>query len=100
MGCYSALTLLTLPLPLTLTLTLTITLTLALPLPLAPTLTPTLTLSRWAAGCTLYELYTGKIMFQGTSNNMMLKVIQEVKGKMPHKLIRKGDPPPDPNPQP
>ena len=39
-------------------------------------------------------------MFQGTSNNMMLKVIQEVKGKMPHKLIRKGDPPPDPNPQP
>merc|ERR1712008_537051 len=26
----------------------------------------------------------------GNSNNMMLKVIQEVKGKMPHKLIRKG----------
>ena len=44
----------------------------------------------WAAGCTLYELYTGKIMFQGNSNNMMLKLIQEVKGKMPHKLIRKG----------
>ena len=44
----------------------------------------------WAGSCTIYELYTGKIMFQGTSNNMMLKVIQEVKGKMPHKLIRKG----------
>ena len=29
-------------------------------------------------------------MVQGTSNNMMLKVIQEVKGKMPHKLIREG----------
>ena len=39
---------------------------------------------------TLFELYTGKIMFQGNSNNMMLKLIQEVKGKMPNKLIRKG----------
>ena len=42
----------------------------------------------WAAGVTLYELYTGKIMFQGVSNNQMLKLIQEIKGKMPHKLIR------------
>ena len=44
----------------------------------------------WAAGCTLFELSTGKIMFMGNSNNMMLKLIQEVKGKMPHKIIRKG----------
>mmetsp|Transcript_4462 Transcript_4462/g.9745 ORF Transcript_4462/g.9745 Transcript_4462/m.9745 type:complete len:206 (-) Transcript_4462:341-958(-) len=44
----------------------------------------------WAAGVTLYELYTGKIMFMGQSNNQMLKLIQEVKGKMPNKLIRKG----------
>ena len=44
----------------------------------------------WAAGVTLYELYTGRIMFQGGSNNQMLKLIQEVKGKMPQKLIRKG----------
>ncbi|KAL1495496.1 hypothetical protein AB1Y20_016861 [Prymnesium parvum] len=44
----------------------------------------------WAAGVSLFELYTGKIMFQGTSNNHMLKLIQEIKGKMPHKLIRKG----------
>ena len=44
----------------------------------------------WAAGVTLYELYTGRIMFQGNSNNMMLKLIQDIKGKMPHKLIRKG----------
>jgi serine/threonine-protein kinase PRP4 len=43
----------------------------------------------WAAGVTLFELATGKIMFQGTSNNSMLKLIQEVKGKMPKKLIRK-----------
>jgi len=44
----------------------------------------------WAAAVTIFELYTGKIMFQGNSNNMMLKLIQEIKGKMPHKLIRKG----------
>jgi serine/threonine-protein kinase PRP4 len=44
----------------------------------------------WAAGVTLFELYTGKIEFMGSSNNQMLKLIQEVKGKMPHKLIRKG----------
>ena len=44
----------------------------------------------WAAAVSIFELYTGKIMFQGTSNNAMLKLIQEVRGKMPHKLIRKG----------
>jgi serine/threonine-protein kinase PRP4 len=44
----------------------------------------------WAAAVSIFELFTGKIMFQGKSNNEMLKQIQEVKGKMPHKLIRKG----------
>lgn len=44
----------------------------------------------WAAAATIYELYTGKIMFQGNSNNSMLKLMQEIKGKMQHKLIRKG----------
>ena len=49
-----------LALTLTLTLALALILSLALPLPLISTLTHTLSLSRWAAGCTLYELYTGK----------------------------------------
>jgi len=44
----------------------------------------------WAAGTTIFELFTGKIQFMGQSNNQMLKLIQEVKGKMPNKLIRKG----------
>jgi len=44
----------------------------------------------WAAGATIFELSTGKILFMGQSNNMMIKLFQEVKGKMPHKLIRKG----------
>ena len=30
----------------------------------------------WAVAVTIYELYTGKIMFPGKSNNEMLKLIQ------------------------
>ncbi|KFM81362.1 Serine/threonine-protein kinase PRP4-like protein, partial [Stegodyphus mimosarum] len=44
----------------------------------------------WSVGCTLYELYTGKIMFPGKSNNQMLKNFMDLKGKFPNKLIKKG----------
>ncbi|XP_032675999.1 serine/threonine-protein kinase PRP4 homolog [Odontomachus brunneus] len=44
----------------------------------------------WSVGCTIYELYTGKIMFSGKTNNQMLKYFMDLKGKMPNKLIRKG----------
>ncbi|RXG69374.1 Serine/threonine-protein kinase PRP4-like protein [Armadillidium vulgare] len=44
----------------------------------------------WSAACTIYELYTGKIMFPGKTNNQMLKLFMDLKGKMPNKLIRKG----------
>uniref|UniRef100_A0A2R5L9A7 Serine/threonine-protein kinase PRP4 homolog n=2 Tax=Ornithodoros turicata TaxID=34597 RepID=A0A2R5L9A7_9ACAR len=44
----------------------------------------------WSVGCTLYELYTGKIMFPGKSNNQMLKFCMDLKGKFPNRLIRKG----------
>ncbi|CAN7992021.1 unnamed protein product, partial [Ixodes hexagonus] len=44
----------------------------------------------WSVGCTLYELYTGKIMFAGKSNNQMLKFCMDLKGKFPNRLIRKG----------
>ncbi|CAO1323233.1 unnamed protein product [Diamesa hyperborea] len=44
----------------------------------------------WSAGCTLYELYTGKILFSGKSNNQMLKCFMDLKGKIPNKIIRKG----------
>lgn len=45
----------------------------------------------WSVGCTIYELYTGKIMFSGKTNNQMLKFFMDLKGKMPNKLIRKGN---------
>ncbi|CAO1636572.1 unnamed protein product [Parajaminaea phylloscopi] len=44
----------------------------------------------WSIGCTLYELYTGKILFPGRSSNQMLLLIQELKGKFTAKQIRKG----------
>jgi len=44
----------------------------------------------WSTGCTIYELYTGKILFSGKSNNQMLKFFMDLKGKIPNKIIRKG----------
>ena len=44
----------------------------------------------WSVGCTIYELYTGKILFPGKSNNEMLKLMMEVKGKMPHRVAKRG----------
>jgi serine/threonine-protein kinase PRP4 len=46
-------------------------------------------LDLWSVACTLYELYTGKILFSGKTNNEMLKLMMDVKGKVPNKLIKK-----------
>ncbi|KAI8446065.1 kinase-like domain-containing protein, partial [Phakopsora pachyrhizi] len=43
----------------------------------------------WSIGCTLYELYTGKILFPGRSNNHLLLLIMELKGKFNSKLLKK-----------
>ena len=43
----------------------------------------------WSVGCVLYELYTGKILFDGKNNNEMLYKIQEIKGKIHHKMLKK-----------
>lgn len=45
----------------------------------------------WSVGCTLYELYTGKILFTGRNNNQMLRSIMECRGKFSHKLLRKAE---------
>merc|ERR1712168_895171 len=44
----------------------------------------------WSTACTIYELHTGKIMFAGKTNNEMLKLMMDIKGKIPNKIIRKG----------
>ncbi|KAI6210900.1 PRP4 pre-mRNA-processing factor 4-like protein [Aphelenchoides besseyi] len=43
----------------------------------------------WSVAVTLYELYTGRIMFRGHSNNQMLKFIMDLRGKPPNKIIRR-----------
>jgi len=44
----------------------------------------------FAMGCTLCELFIGKILFQGRTNNDMIRLFMEVKGKIPHKIIKSG----------
>ncbi|KAI9675824.1 MAG: U4/U6 small nuclear ribonucleoprotein prp4 [Trizodia sp. TS-e1964] len=43
----------------------------------------------WSIGCTLYELYTGKILFTGRTNNQMLRSIMDCRGKFSVKMLRK-----------
>ncbi|OQR92597.1 hypothetical protein THRCLA_08669 [Thraustotheca clavata] len=43
----------------------------------------------WSIGCCVYEMYTGKVMFPGQTNNDMLKLFMEVKGRFPSKLLRR-----------
>jgi hypothetical protein len=37
-------------------------------------------------GVCLFEIFTGHVMFPGRSNNEMLKLMMEVKGKVPNKV--------------
>lgn len=43
----------------------------------------------WSVACTLFELYTGKILFPGRSNNQMLRLMMELKGRFPFKLLKR-----------
>jgi len=47
------------------------------------------TIDTWSVGCTLAEIFTGKILFPGKSNNEMLRMIMEYRGKIPKKMLRK-----------
>ena len=41
----------------------------------------------WSVGSVIYELFTGKILFPGKTNNEMLKLIMDVKGPFPKKML-------------
>ncbi|CAM6006134.1 unnamed protein product [Sphagnum balticum] len=47
------------------------------------------TIDLWSVGVTIYELYTGQIMFPGRSNNEMLKYFMDWRGRFSAKHIRK-----------
>lgn len=42
----------------------------------------------WSVAVSLYELFTGHLMFPGRSNNEMLKLFMSVKGRFPTKQLR------------
>eukprot|EP01041_Mallomonas_annulata_P008503 gene8503-17536_t len=42
----------------------------------------------WSIGVCFYELFTGHVMFPGRTNNDMLKLMMEVKGRFPNKMLR------------
>jgi serine/threonine-protein kinase PRP4 len=44
----------------------------------------------WSVGCTIFELYTGKILFPGRDNNQMLKLHMDLAGRFPVRMIRRG----------
>ena len=44
----------------------------------------------WAVGCTIYELYSGQILLPGRSNNEMLRLMMDLKGPFPKKMLKKG----------
>lgn len=44
----------------------------------------------WSIGVTLYEIYTQKYLFDGTTNNEMLKLIMDVRGKFNKKMLQSG----------
>ena len=41
----------------------------------------------WAVCASLYELFTGHVMFPGRTNNEMLRLMMAVKGRFPNKLV-------------
>ncbi|KAI3378158.1 hypothetical protein SNEBB_009138 [Seison nebaliae] len=43
----------------------------------------------WSTGVTVFELYTSRIMFRGESNNEMLRLIQQARGRIPIKVLRR-----------
>ena len=44
----------------------------------------------WSLGCCVFEIFTGRILFNGKSNNGMLKKMMEYKGPFPKKMIKRG----------
>ena len=43
----------------------------------------------WSAGVTLFELFTGQILFDGRNNSEILKQIIQIRGRPNQKLLKK-----------
>jgi len=45
----------------------------------------------WSTACSIFEMYTGKLLFTGRSNNEMLKQMMQLKGPIVSKVLRKSE---------
>jgi len=45
----------------------------------------------WSLGCVVYELFTGRILFDGATNNAMLMSMQQIKGRFSLKMLRRAE---------
>ncbi|KAG2389307.1 hypothetical protein C9374_013867 [Naegleria lovaniensis] len=43
----------------------------------------------WSVACTVFELYTGKILFPSQNNNDAIRLMMELKGKFSNKVLKK-----------
>ena len=43
----------------------------------------------WSVGVSIFELFTGKLLFDGRSNSEVLKQIVLLRGRIPQKLIKR-----------
>lgn len=41
----------------------------------------------WALGCTMFEMFTGYVLFPGSTNNEMLKLMMDARGAVPRKFL-------------
>jgi len=46
-------------------------------------------LDLWSVGTCLFELFVGSVMFPGRTNNEMLRLFMEFKGRFPNKLVKR-----------
>jgi serine/threonine-protein kinase PRP4 len=49
---------------------------------------PSCAIDLWAVAVCLFELYTGKVMFPGCTNNDMMRLMLAAKGRLPHKVVK------------
>ena len=45
----------------------------------------------WSIGCTLFEIFTGSILFNGPHNNAMLYSMMECRGPLPKRLLKRAN---------
>ena len=44
----------------------------------------------WSAAVSIFEMYTGKLLFNGNSNSSMVKQMMVLKGPFTNKMLKKG----------